>query len=492
MGIDARAGTHPIIRPILDVLQANEAFDEITYQKGQAVIWMLESDVGADAFRAGVRNYIKAHAYGNTVTDDLWRELDKTSSTPVTTVAHDFTLQAGIPLIRVAKTASGIELTQDRFTADSSGDSAATWHVPVIEKPVGTSDAWRGIVTRDKPTDITLASGATPIVNAGQTGYFRTLYAPELFNALAASFQKLDAVDQIGMMNDSRALGYAGYEPLSDFLALVSQASPDMDPQALAVLADRLDGVANLYRGLPGQPAMNAFVQKRLEPLFARVGWEPQPGENQNVTLLRNSLLGDLSDVNDAGVIAEARTRFAAFVKNPQSLSGDLRRAVLQIVALHADAATWDQLHALAKSTDDSLQKQEFYELLGLARDPALAQKALGLVLSDEAPVTVRPTILDVVAFSGHPDMAVDFVSANADAVNAMLEPDSRSQFVPRLAGFSYDPAMIPKLDSYANAHIAADARQEVMKAESGIKFSAKIRADRLPDVDSWLAGHAR
>ena len=236
---------------------------------------------------------------------------------------------------------------------------------------------------------------------------------------------------------------------------------------------------------------MNAFVQKRLEPLLAKVGWDPVAGESQNASLLRNSLLADLSDVNDAGVIAEANRRFAAFVKDPQSLSGDLRRNVLQIVAVHADAATWDELHTLAKTTDDSLQKQEYYTLLGAARDAALAQKALDLVLADEAPVTVRPTILDVVA-GNHPEMAVDFVSAHADAVNAMLEPDSRSQYVPRLAGFSYDPSMIPKLDAYANAHIAADARQEVVKTESGITFNAKIRAERLPEVDRWLASHVQ
>ncbi|HEX4859618.1 MAG TPA: M1 family metallopeptidase, partial [Rhizomicrobium sp.] len=88
MRVDARAGTHPIVQPILDVFQANQAFDTITYEKGQAVIRMLENYTGEDAFRAGVRNYIKAHAYGNTVTDDLWRELDKTSPRPVTKVAH--------------------------------------------------------------------------------------------------------------------------------------------------------------------------------------------------------------------------------------------------------------------------------------------------------------------------------------------------------------------------------------------------------------------
>src|SRR3546814_1353657 len=36
-----------------------QAFDAITYAKGEAVIRMLEAYVGPDSWRAGVRNYIK-------------------------------------------------------------------------------------------------------------------------------------------------------------------------------------------------------------------------------------------------------------------------------------------------------------------------------------------------------------------------------------------------------------------------------------------------
>ena len=43
---DARDGTHPIVTPIRDVLQAAGAFDNITYQKGAAVIRMLEAYLG--------------------------------------------------------------------------------------------------------------------------------------------------------------------------------------------------------------------------------------------------------------------------------------------------------------------------------------------------------------------------------------------------------------------------------------------------------------
>ena len=74
MARDALATTHPVVQHVETVEQASQAFDAITYEKGEAVIRMLEGYVGADAWRAGVRRYIQSHAYGNTVSDDLWRD----------------------------------------------------------------------------------------------------------------------------------------------------------------------------------------------------------------------------------------------------------------------------------------------------------------------------------------------------------------------------------------------------------------------------------
>ncbi|HAI93343.1 MAG TPA: aminopeptidase, partial [Xanthomonadaceae bacterium] len=100
MGRDAYATTHPVVQHVATVEQASQAFDGITYGKGSAVIGMLEDYVGAEQWRAGVRSYIKAHAYGNAVTDQLWAEVDKAApGKQFTQVAHDFTLQPGVPLI---------------------------------------------------------------------------------------------------------------------------------------------------------------------------------------------------------------------------------------------------------------------------------------------------------------------------------------------------------------------------------------------------------
>ncbi|HYE40665.1 MAG TPA: M1 family metallopeptidase, partial [Ramlibacter sp.] len=71
MNRDSVASTHPVVQKIDTVEQASQAFDSITYQKGEAVIRMLENYVGETAWREGVRSYIKKHAYQNTVSNDL-------------------------------------------------------------------------------------------------------------------------------------------------------------------------------------------------------------------------------------------------------------------------------------------------------------------------------------------------------------------------------------------------------------------------------------
>ena len=174
------------------MLQAGGAFDEISYQKGAAAIRMLEAYAGEDAFRAGVRRYIAAHAYGNTVTDDLWRQIDPRSSKgrPIADIAHDFTLQVGrADDRRDAPTRPATagpdqtpdELAQGRFTTDAAGSHRSAPGVSPSRSPrpsgASTEAVVSGRAVANRP--ITIAGCGPTIINAGQAGYFRSRYAPE-------------------------------------------------------------------------------------------------------------------------------------------------------------------------------------------------------------------------------------------------------------------------------------------------------------------------
>jgi len=490
MVVDARAGTHPVIEPIRDVLQANEAFDTITYDKGRAVVRMIEDYLGADAFREGVRRYIRAFAYRNSNSNDLWHALQQSTSAPVTVIAHDFTLQAGVPLIRADLRDGQLQLSQDRYIENDPDRSARSWQVPVIEIALRAGRAWRGLVARNAPVAITLPHGAVPIVNSGQAGYFRTLYSSAGFSALAAGFASLSPPDQLGMLNDRRALGLSGYEPLVDYASLLVRVSPGMEPLVLKAAASQLAALDRLYDGLPEQARYRAFARKILSPLLPQVGWDARKTEGANVPVLRQTLLTVLGELDDRAVLAEAHRRFQAYARDRRALAPDERQSVLSIVTENADWDTWNRLHDFARQTTSSLEKQEFYEYLGRARDPALAKRNLALALSEEVPVTTRPAILKAVA-ALHPDMALAFLSSHFDAFNRAIEPDSQPEFAPDIVESSSDLRTIADLRRFAQAHIPPNARGEEIRAEAVIAYNAKLRRARLPELDRWIAAHS-
>ena len=494
MNRDALVTTHPVVQHVETVEQASQAFDAITYSKGQAVVHMLENYVGAEAWRKGVRSYIKKHAYGNTVSDDLWKEIQAAAGKPVMAIAHDFTLQPGVPLIRVGTPVckngqTVVPLTQSEFSLDRPDKKPLRWRVPVVAQALGSPIFVRTMVAGGKAS-LKVAGCAPVLINAGQGGYYRTVYTPEHFRSIAQSFAKLAPIDQLGVMSDSWSLGLAGLQSPGDFLDLVKAAPVDADPQIWGKVAEVLAGLDRWYRADPaGQAVFRKFAVGRLAPVLGRVGWQAQAGELDTVAILRNDLIDALGVLGDEAVVAEARRRFSVQATDPSALPGPLRKTILGVVALHADAATWEQIRAAAQIEKSSLVKEQFFSLLASTRDAALAQRALELALTEEPGETISASILSTVA-RRHPDMAFDFALANIAVVNLKVDASSRSRFFPGLAGGSIDPAMVGKVNGYATTHLNADARRDAETAAAGILNRIKVRRATLPAITSWLAGN--
>ena len=493
MAEDARQGTHPIITPINDVLQASGAFDTITYSKGAAVIRMLESYVGEDAFRAGVRRYIHDHAYGNTVTDDLWKEVDVNARRPIMEIAHDFTLQAGVPLINEVSSlclngSATVHLAQSHFAIDPDSTAARLWHVPVTIAPI-TGPSVTTVVSRPKQIGVKVSGCPVTILNAGQTGYFRSRYSRDGAAAIATHYAALSAEDQLGALNDAGALAEAGEVPMAALLELVKNFPPDADPVAASTLVAMLQKLNKLYDGLPTQAKFQSYARTVLAPFFARVGWDKRPGEEDNVAVFRSNLLAALSDFGDPPVIAEARQRFSRLLTDTAGVDPGVRRTVLGIVARHADQASWDRLHGMAKSAATEIERREFYDLLAAPDNVVLVQQALTLAISGEPPPTVAPDMVRS-ATSCHPELAFEFAIAHWDIIAALIEPTSRARFVPSLVSNASDRKLIDKLDAFAEQHIPPDARQDLRKAESNIRYLATVRDARLPEIDRGIQSY--
>jgi aminopeptidase N len=490
MALDAREGTHPVITPFVDSEQAIEGFDGIAYEKGAAVIRTLESYLGEEAFRAGVRRYIHDKAYGNAVTDDLWLQMDRGSARPITQIAHDLTLQAGVPMIsEVSSECTGdsttLKLSQGRYVIDADSTSAHHWHVPVAVAAIG-GVASTTVIFGSAPTAVQVAGCAPVLINVGQTAYLRTRYTSAGLSQLTSHFAQLPSIDQLGLLNDTLSLAYNGEEPMAALLAIADNVPADAAPEVVIALAYAFWDLDLLSEGRPARARLRPYARAVLNRFFAPVGWEHAEGEADNVALLRTALIEALGQMDDPAVVAEARRRFGEYVDEPARLDAAVRKLVLKTAAVHADQSMWDQIHTLARSTPSEIERLELYELLGQAQSERLASDALELTLSGEPPPTVIPHILQTVAWL-HPRLAFEFTAAHWQELSVKIEPDYQIRFAPRLLMSSSDASLIAPLDAFANAHIPPDKRLDVRKTQASLRYRARVRRERLPDLERVL-----
>ena len=488
MQLDSLQTTHPIVQRLTTVEQISQAFDAITYRKGEAVITMLEDYVGEEAWRNGVRGYIARHRLGNTQSADLWRAVEQASSVPVTAIAHDFTLQPGVPLVRVesAECVGGqtrILLRQGEFSRDRPDKAPLVWQVPVVASAGGRP--LRALVVGG--SSLTNVPGCgTLVVNYGQAGYYRTLYAPALLERLTRGYARLRPIDQLGLLADNWALGLAGYQSPAAALELVEAAPADAHARVQSRIAGILSQIARMYEDDPAnRERLARYAYARLEPAMRRLGWSARPGERAADAVLRNELIDVLGFLGHPATLAETRRRFAA--DDPSIAAGPLRATLLGIVAYHADAAAWQRLRAMARDERNPLVRSQLYGLLGGVRDEALARRALELALTEEPGATNSSRIISAVA-AVHSELAFDFALRNREAVEALVDVSSRSRFLPGLAAGSADEATIARLEDYAGRHMTPESRAPADRAIAGIRDRLRVRRERLPEITRWLA----
>jgi len=492
MTLDSVATTHPVVQSINTVDQISQAFDAITYQKGQAVITMLEDYVGEDAWRRGVQDYIRTYRLRNTVSDNLWQKIEAAAGRPVTAIAHDFTLKPGVPLIRVENaTCNGgrtnVSLRQREFSRDRQDKQPLSWRVPVIASTMGGKEA-RALVTGGAATMAVPGCG-TLIVNSGQAGYYRTLYAPALLDKLTSDYARLKPMDQIGLLADNWGLGLAGYQSAAEALDMIDAIPASANPQLWTRAAGILSQVYGMYDGDSRHQAMVArYASTKLSPVLNRIGWNPRSSELATTAILRSQLISTLGGIGDPAVVTEANRRFTT--NDPSVTAGPLRTTILGVVSQNLDPAGWERLRAQAQAERNPLVKAQLYRLLGASRDPALARRALALALTAEPGATTSPGIISAVA-GAHPDLAFDFAMQNRQSVEGLVDASSRTSFIPGLARGSSDPAMVAKLQDYATRHMTAESRRPADIAIGSIQDRARVRT-RLPDITRWIEGKSR
>ncbi len=489
LNLDARKTTHPIQTRIDNESQAANAFDAITYEKGQGFLRMLEDYLGEDAFRKGIRDYMAAHKYSNTTSQDLWNALEKASGKPVGQLASDWTTQPGFPLIQVEQACENgkrkVTLSQQQFRVDEPAAGQRQWHVPL---QVGTVNG-RAMYTLLSTPSATFEQGGcdgTLVVDPYSVGFFRIQYDPHSFQALSAQAPKLPDPTRLKLLTDTWALVSAGRLPLDSYLKLVRQYQHEPRLAVWQSISGNLGSLYNLARNEPEQPLIGRFINEFAAPKMRELGWDEKAGEPGEDKRLRALLAMALAQTGDAEAIAQARQRFARYLADPASVNPSLAEFVLRTAGRYADAATYDAIARRTMETGSTEERNRLGRALTSARDPALAARTLALAISPDMPPSLAEHMVADVGRE-HTAQAWDFAVQHREALLKNLNALAVDRAFADVVGGSSNAADADMMEDYVRKNFGPDALVEAHRVGNGIRVRAAQKARLLPQVREAL-----
>ena len=98
--VDRTAGSNPIRQPLANLEEAGQLYGAIIYQKAPIMMRQLELLVGEEAFRDGLREYVKTYAFGNATWNDLVRILDARTQQDLVAWSRAWVEERGRPEFR--------------------------------------------------------------------------------------------------------------------------------------------------------------------------------------------------------------------------------------------------------------------------------------------------------------------------------------------------------------------------------------------------------
>ena len=451
MGADALASARRIREPILSTHDIRNAFDPITYQKGAAVIAMVEAAASAEAFRDAVRRYLAAHRMDNATGDDFLAAIERGLGAEWSEVFASFLGQAGLPLLSVTSRCDGTERTlearQSRFRPLGSALPPAAaepvWQIPICTT-AGGGDA-TCFTLGEASGSTTLACGEAVHPNAGANGYYRWSLDAASLEATLGILDRLTVRERMSVAN----------AVLGGFATGTSDAAPTFGAVGRLLGAETRD-VATLTFGLVAfarerlarsdaeREAVMQWARARTSQRAREFGFDAVAGEDGEQRLAREQFVTfAVAEARDPALRDEAAERGRRYLSGEpgaparDAAAAELLGLVARVAVRDGGEAEFAAALAHLVASDDATVRQHMLGALAFADDPARAARARELLFDDRLRTNERLAVLHAQAHRrATRDAAWAWMTENYDAIVERLSRSYAAGLADIAAGF--------------------------------------------------------
>ena len=482
LSTDALASTRTVEYPVDTPAEAEDMFDVITYEKGSALVRMLEQYLGGEAFRAGVRLYLGQHAYSNTVTADLWDALAEASGQPVRSIMESWIYQPGYPVVSSVPSEHGTELTQRRFTLDPARVDDQIWAVPLrlrMRSHEGHEREARLPLDQSRRT-VTLSGHEVVTVNADASGFYRgEPDSATLAGVADGGAAGHSAEERHGLVDDAWAFTLAGRLEASAFLDFVLRGF--VAERDLIVWQAISAALTHLRRLLDGEAArrFEEWTVSATDAAAADVGFEPASGESEDD--LTHELRATLLRLR--GAVAAHPGTIEACRERLDHRDATLAAAALAVVAAHGDADDFARFKQRYVTATDPQTEQRHLGALADFPDSGLVLSALdgvldGTVRSQDGPYLVRRALANRHCGAA----AWEFLTSRWDELVDVFPSNSLSRMLEGVTALDR-PEQARAVHSFVSAHPVEQGARQLAQHLERMDINTALRAreaDRL------------
>lgn len=505
---DHLASARRIRQPIESNDDIANAFDDITYEKGAAVIEMFERWIGEAKFRQGVQLYLKQHAWGNATASDFEAAISDVAGKNVAPIFNSFLDQPGVPEVSMALKCDRqpvLEAAQKRSRPAGSEAKPQTWQIPlcVAFESDGAVHHQCDILAESKAEIALEGAQSCPawiLPNDGETGYYQVDYEGDLLKkTLADRGSHLSVAERVGVLGDVDLLASEGRISAQTALALVPEFSKDPDQHVVEAAAD----IAAMLTGESVPAGLrekgSRFIHQEFGDKALELGWTAKPGDSDDTRLLRKKLVPFVASAGEEKTLEEqAETLAHECLETGRLETGcvapEMLAPVLKVAAHFGNRELFQLLRTAAIREQEHQQREVLLDALGSFRNPELARAALDLLLSKDFDLreSFYPLLFGPLSAVSTRDVPFEFVKQHLDVLLKRLPREIGEDYaaaLPSVGGSFCDEQHRKDLDSFFADRVKEynGGPRTLAQTLEGIDLCIASRKSLTPELTAFL-----
>ncbi|EAL70664.1 hypothetical protein DDB_G0273539 [Dictyostelium discoideum AX4] len=518
LDIDASPFTHTISNNYTDPLDIMASFDSVTYDKGSSILLMLEAmidRVKENAFRDGIRNYLKKYAYGNAETNDLWEMLyDSIARDPIMVIPdimNQWTTYPGFPQIKIDSIGNNsYRITQSKFTQPnttrpSDFNANSIWWMPikVIDNCENTDDLYisnKSIQYKGWSDQAcgTPAKDSFIFANSDATGFYRTLYDSSIFDKIVNRLNEnatehFTTLQRISFADDLYAFSKIGAIPTSVALKTFYYTTVSVEPNFvvwkdilsfLSFVHNRLETVVPCY--IQYIKKAQYIFNKGLLPLI-KLNITSDDELSYNQLELRKSAFSKVNSLSITSLRIHLNQIYLDNIDTPENIDPSIRAPLFSSIIQNGDIEEYEWVVNRFENTNAINERIDALKAISNPKNPQLIRNTLKMLLDGK--IKSQDFYMVFLEMSYSPfarELAWNFLLDNFNFISENSTPGDIGKYVTYFASSMDSQAKIDQIKQFfTDAHpIPASS---LANAISSIQYNMNWLKNQAPELCNFL-----